>query len=191
MSALGQERTSPVDPSNVALPPKADIERHDWHVRFVPKADLRTATKSTAIRSPRRRRAHRSRSTPSRNAGAGVWIAAKPPVPGGHDGSRMTVLRRRGKLCYGSFLKIHPRFQSAAALRAADSGEDDDRGERRLWIRSDAPFWPRAPRRPRWRQRRVCLLSSRHKEELPCASMKKAPSASITRRPVPASHCCS
>jgi hypothetical protein len=28
-----------------ALPPKADIERHDWHVRFVPKADIRTAAK--------------------------------------------------------------------------------------------------------------------------------------------------
>jgi hypothetical protein len=26
-----------------ALPPKADIERHDWHVRFVPKADIRIA----------------------------------------------------------------------------------------------------------------------------------------------------
>jgi len=26
-----------------ALPPKADIERHDWHVRLVPKADFRIA----------------------------------------------------------------------------------------------------------------------------------------------------
>jgi hypothetical protein len=26
-----------------ALPPKADIERHDWHVRFVQKADIRIA----------------------------------------------------------------------------------------------------------------------------------------------------
>src|SRR5262249_10101139 len=26
-----------------ALPPKADIERHDWHVRFVPKADICSA----------------------------------------------------------------------------------------------------------------------------------------------------
>src|SRR5215813_13211325 len=26
-----------------ALPPKADMERHGWHVRFVPLADLRTA----------------------------------------------------------------------------------------------------------------------------------------------------
>src|SRR5262249_22546710 len=38
-----------------ALPPKADIERHDWHVRFVPKADLRTAAICSPIRSPRRR----------------------------------------------------------------------------------------------------------------------------------------
>jgi hypothetical protein len=27
-----------------ALPPKADIERQDWHVCFVPKADIRIAT---------------------------------------------------------------------------------------------------------------------------------------------------
>jgi hypothetical protein len=43
MSALGQERTSPVHLAMSALPPKADIERRDWHVRLVPKADLRTA----------------------------------------------------------------------------------------------------------------------------------------------------
>src|SRR6516162_2663544 len=35
MSALGQERTSPVTEPMSALPPKADIERHEWHVRFV------------------------------------------------------------------------------------------------------------------------------------------------------------
>src|SRR5262249_57277107 len=119
-----------------ALPPKADKSRQARYLRFVPKADKRTAAKSGAIRSPRRRRAHQSRSTPSRNAGVGVWIAAKPPVPAGTDGSRMTVLRCRGKLCYGSFLKIHPRVQSAAALRAADSGDDDDRGGSRLVMRS-------------------------------------------------------
>jgi hypothetical protein len=28
-----------------ALPLKADIERHNWHVRFVPKADIRIAAK--------------------------------------------------------------------------------------------------------------------------------------------------
>src|SRR5262249_8523044 len=37
-----------------ALPPKADIERHGWHVRFVSKADICIAAKKTA-RSPRRR----------------------------------------------------------------------------------------------------------------------------------------
>src|SRR5262249_2315695 len=31
-----------------ALPPKADIERHDWHVRFVPKADSCTAAKQAS-----------------------------------------------------------------------------------------------------------------------------------------------
>src|SRR5215831_14757246 len=37
-----------------ALPPKADIERHDWHVRFVPTADLCTATSPCheCIRAP-------------------------------------------------------------------------------------------------------------------------------------------
>src|SRR5215831_18885080 len=36
---LGQEQTSPVYLAMSALPPKADIERHDWHVRFVPCVD--------------------------------------------------------------------------------------------------------------------------------------------------------
>src|SRR6516164_8640844 len=31
-----------------ALPPKADIERHDWYVRFVPKADSCTAAKQAS-----------------------------------------------------------------------------------------------------------------------------------------------
>jgi len=30
MSALGQERTSPVQLAMSALPPNADIERHNW-----------------------------------------------------------------------------------------------------------------------------------------------------------------
>ena len=29
---------------NVRCAPKADIERHDWHVRFVPKADITELT---------------------------------------------------------------------------------------------------------------------------------------------------
>ena len=33
-----------------ALLPKADIDRHDWHVRFVPKADKRTAAKFETTR---------------------------------------------------------------------------------------------------------------------------------------------
>jgi hypothetical protein len=36
VSVVGQERTSPVHLAMSALPPKADIERHDWDVRFVP-----------------------------------------------------------------------------------------------------------------------------------------------------------
>src|SRR5215469_2817140 len=51
-----------------ALPPKADIERRDWHVRFVPKPDSCTAANDLRvarfIRLSRRRlpRAERPRS---------------------------------------------------------------------------------------------------------------------------------
>jgi hypothetical protein len=45
MSALGQKQTSLFAQVMSALPPKADIERHDRHVRFVPKADIRIAAK--------------------------------------------------------------------------------------------------------------------------------------------------
>src|SRR5262249_45965695 len=38
-----------------ALPPKADKQEKARHVRFVPKADIRIAANSRAIRSPRRR----------------------------------------------------------------------------------------------------------------------------------------
>ena len=43
MSALGQKRTSELVQSMSALPPIADISRRNCHVRFVPKADIRTA----------------------------------------------------------------------------------------------------------------------------------------------------
>jgi len=49
MSALGQKRTFSVICVMSALPPKADIPESDWHVRFVPKADIRHPS-----RSPRR-----------------------------------------------------------------------------------------------------------------------------------------
>ena len=41
MSALGQKQTLHGVGSMSALPPKADIAERDWHVRFVPKADIR------------------------------------------------------------------------------------------------------------------------------------------------------
>ena len=50
MSAMGQERTSPVHLAMSALPPKADIDRRDRHVRFVPKADSCTAARLTGSR---------------------------------------------------------------------------------------------------------------------------------------------
>ena len=40
MSALGQKQTLRHCRSMSALPPKADIAERDWHVRFVPKADI-------------------------------------------------------------------------------------------------------------------------------------------------------
>jgi hypothetical protein len=40
MSALGKKRTSNSQPVMSALPPKADIGKVHWDVRFVPKADI-------------------------------------------------------------------------------------------------------------------------------------------------------
>ena len=39
-SALGQKQTFSDVSAMSALPPKADIGERDWHVRFVPKADI-------------------------------------------------------------------------------------------------------------------------------------------------------
>jgi hypothetical protein len=39
MSAMGHKRTFAVQKVMSALPPKADIDRRFWNVRFVPKAD--------------------------------------------------------------------------------------------------------------------------------------------------------
>jgi hypothetical protein len=40
MSALGQKRTLRLVRLMSALPPKADIHKSNWDVRFVPKADI-------------------------------------------------------------------------------------------------------------------------------------------------------
>ena len=40
VSALGQKRTFKRPRLMSALPPKADIAVSDWHVRFVPEADI-------------------------------------------------------------------------------------------------------------------------------------------------------
>jgi len=47
MSALGQKRTQRHQGAMSALPPKADIERHSWHVRFVPIATERSAANTS------------------------------------------------------------------------------------------------------------------------------------------------
>jgi hypothetical protein len=44
MSALGHKQTLSLRNAMSALPPKADIDRRNCHVRFVPKADSCTAT---------------------------------------------------------------------------------------------------------------------------------------------------
>jgi hypothetical protein len=61
MSALGHKQTQHHHGAMSALPLKADIERHVWHVRFVPKADSCTAAKDVhgckrVIQSGRRAR---------------------------------------------------------------------------------------------------------------------------------------
>jgi hypothetical protein len=43
MSALGQKRTFGPFIAMSALPPKADIRRHEYDVRFVPEADMQPA----------------------------------------------------------------------------------------------------------------------------------------------------
>jgi hypothetical protein len=40
MSASGQKQTSEHGRIMSAIPPKADIDMCEWHVRFVPKADI-------------------------------------------------------------------------------------------------------------------------------------------------------
>ena len=56
MTGSGQKRTSPVHQAMSALPPKADIGRHDRHVRFVPIATTIHAPRQNGLtRSPHRR----------------------------------------------------------------------------------------------------------------------------------------
>jgi hypothetical protein len=45
MPAKGQKQTSVQVGVMSALPPKADIAENDWHVRFVPKADIRRCSR--------------------------------------------------------------------------------------------------------------------------------------------------
>ena len=47
MSALGQKQTSEDVKAMSALPPKADITKCDWNVRYVPKADICSAANSS------------------------------------------------------------------------------------------------------------------------------------------------
>jgi hypothetical protein len=49
MSALGHKQTFASQKVMSALPPGADISGYGWHVRFVPKADVRRCSKSTSL----------------------------------------------------------------------------------------------------------------------------------------------
>ena len=53
MSASGQKRTLQHFRSMSALPSKADIAEHDWHVRFVPKADIAHRSKCASYSATR------------------------------------------------------------------------------------------------------------------------------------------
>ena len=57
MSALGQKRTSGLVKSMSALPPKADIDRAHWDVRFVPVAAIRWLF-DHLVSAPRQRQRH-------------------------------------------------------------------------------------------------------------------------------------
>ena len=52
MSALGQKQTFAEVQTISALPPKADIKKRCWDVRFVPKADIQEL-RDLGTRSPR------------------------------------------------------------------------------------------------------------------------------------------
>ena len=52
MSALGHKRTFRGAIVMSALPPKADIGRLDWNVRFGPEADIHTITRYCAVQPP-------------------------------------------------------------------------------------------------------------------------------------------
>ena len=59
MSALGHKQTRAVHKPMSALPPKADICRHQAHVRFVPEADIREIAWRSLCHSKRRSRRRR------------------------------------------------------------------------------------------------------------------------------------
>ena len=51
MSALGQKQTLSGISAMSALHPKTDIAEHDRDVRFVPKADIGSAIRSSRLRA--------------------------------------------------------------------------------------------------------------------------------------------
>src|SRR5215472_7567339 len=100
------------------LPPKADIERHDGHVRLVPKPDLRTAAKKAAIREPsaRKRRVAQSPHDQRRYTTVGEYLirlAAEQqsrdaaPAMRRHDNQIAPLLFSSGDDTFGRMLILH------------------------------------------------------------------------------------
>jgi hypothetical protein len=88
MSALGQKPTLKRFRPMSDLPPKADIVRHDRHVRFVPKADIgrrgwvRVSTAYRVVRTRRQRRMTEAKSVSLRAVvKPRVHLAVRLPRP--------------------------------------------------------------------------------------------------------------
>ena len=107
MSALCQERTSPVTTPMSALTLKADIERHDWHVRFVPKAAHAPQQTRIVIRSRQRRTREARPALADREAG----------ITSGNlqgIGDLFTALRRQGLIADELVLQLTTFLRSGA-----------------------------------------------------------------------------
>ena len=88
------------------------------HVRFAPKADKKRSVSVCPFCARGRHMQCSKRPVNLGAVGQAIgFLTNYNLAPADEKDPRMTALRRRGKLCYGSFLKSTPRFQSATALR--------------------------------------------------------------------------
>src|SRR5262249_125076 len=84
-----------------ALPPKADIAESDWHVRFVPKADITVAEPCRRISVPHAGRTSARLHHETHGGGQGTVLATRSafngsnrPVPCARTAAQETVVRR-------------------------------------------------------------------------------------------------